>query len=242
MTNIAPRESARYFAARAAAVVLACLSAACASTSGLEAGAKVTGTPATTSVRAAVVGQQWVYQVRNLYNMQIIDEVTETVTATSPVVHIKRVSQKSGALADEIHASWGMIIQDSHWDYPITFSQPLPAWPLAYDLGRCTIYEDRYQMLAEPDYSAHWSLMITPRDWESMAVPAGEFAVLRYENLIHYTNDDLSVVSSERKETVWFAPQIGRWVRRRSHGTDYFPGRGGDFHEDYLQWELKSWR
>jgi len=242
MTNIAQRESARHFAACAMAVVLASLSAACTSTGGLEAGAKITGAPATTSVRTPAVGQQWVYQVRNLYNRLIIDEVTETVTATSPVVRIQRVSRKSGALADEIHASWGMIIQDSHWDYPITFSEPLPAWPLAFDLGRDATYEDRYQMVAEPNYSAHWSLMITPRDWESMSVPAGEFTVLRYENLIHYTNDDPSVVSSERKETVWFAPQVGRWVQRRSHGTEYFPGRGGDFHEDYLQWELKSWR
>jgi hypothetical protein len=236
------RVPAAYCKTGALALLLACLSPSCTTTGDLEAAATIASPPASTEVRPEAVGQQWVYQVRNLYNGRIVDEVTETVIATRPVIRIQRVSRESGAQADEIHAQWGMIVQDSHWNYPVTFSKPLPAWPRNPELGRSTTYPDRYQMLAEPNYSASWTLTMTPRNWASIAVPAGVFKTLHFNNFINFTNDDLSVVASERQESVWFSPEIGRWVLRQSRGTYLLPGRGSDFHEDYLQWELTAWR
>ncbi len=224
------------------ALPLACLVPACSSTSGLLSGTHA-DTPATApAIRAAAVGQQWVYQVRSLYNGRIVDEVTETVAATSPSVRITRVSRAAGPLADEVHASWGQVVQDPHWNYPVTFTTPLPAWPVVFEPGQSTTIDDRYQMLAEPNFSARWSQTMTARDWESVSVPAGTFTAERYDNRINFTNDDPAAVASERLESLWFVPQIGRWALRRSHGTAYYPGRGSDIHEDYFQWELSAWR
>ena len=188
------------------------------------------------------VGQQWVYQVRNLYNHEVIDEITETVVAIAPVIRIQRTSQRSGVLADEIQSSWGMITQDAHWKYPITFARPLPAWPARLEADRSTTYDDRYRMLASSEYSEVWDLTITPREWTRLQVPAGTFTAFRFDNLIDFQNEDLNVVASQRMESVWFAPAVGRWVLRRTHGIYYVSGRGGEMPEDYLQWELVSWR
>ncbi len=216
--------------------------AACSTTAELVPGEQAIAPPPGIQVRPPAVGQQWVYQVRNVYNRLIVDEITETVLAIDPEVHIARTSRNLGALHDEIHAPWGNVLQDSHWNAPVTFSTPLPAWPPALAIGPSTTYDDQYQLVGERNYSARWNLTITPLRWALLTVPAGTFTVLQFDNFIDFTNGDLSVVASERRDSVWFAPEIGRWVLRRSHGTYTMPGRGSDFHEDYLQWELKSWR
>jgi len=226
----------------AGSLTLAVLAGGCASWADPAAGARIVDPPAKSGVRAPAIGQQWTYRVRNVYNNQIVDEVTERVVQTQPLIRLQRVSRASGALADEVQAPWGMLVQDPHWRYPVTFDKPLPAWPAGLDLTRWTSDSTRYRMLAAPDYSAHWGLTMMPRDWVKVSVPAGTFDALHYDEVINYQNEDLNVVFSERMEADWVAPEVGRWVLRRSHGTYYLPGRGSEMLEDYLQWELESWR
>ena len=226
----------------AGAIVLACAAVACASPVDPAARARTIDPPANTVMRPPAIGQEWTYRVRNLYNNRIVDEVTERVVATDPLIRLHRVSRESGTLADEVQARWGMVLQDPHWRYPVTFDRPLPAWPPGLDPGTQTTVATRYRMLAAPDYSAHWGLTMMPRQWVSITVPAGTFDALHFDNVINYQNDDLSVIFSERMESVWVAPAVGRWVLRRSRGTYYLPGRGGEMLEDDLQWELASWR
>jgi len=239
---VAKSDSMGDFRRRMLTALLAVLPAACVSTGYWPIGSRIAPAPEKSTIRPEAVGQQWVYQVRNVYNGEIVDEVTETIVSTSPAIHIQRISQKWGSLPDEIHVKWGMIIQDSHWDFPITFAKPIPAWPLSFDLGHSATYRNHYQLLADQDASLFWNLTMTPRNWASITVPAGEFTVIHYDSYIHFMSNDLSVVESEREESVWFSPEIGRWVLRRSRGIYYVPGRGGDRYEDYRQWELKSWR
>ena len=40
------------------------------------------------AVRAPAVGQQWVYEVRNYFNGELVDVVTETVVEVGPKVRI----------------------------------------------------------------------------------------------------------------------------------------------------------
>ncbi len=216
--------------------------AACAGAPRWPADAHATAIPAQATVRPVALGQQWVYQVRNLYNGEIEDEVTETVVAVTPQIHIQRTSRRRGALDDEIQDTWGSLVQDGHWDLPLRYDQPLPAWPADLASTRCTRYADHYRLLADPDSRRRWELSMTPRHWETITAPAGAFTVLQFDNRIHFVSNDPQDVESERDESVWFAPAVGRWVLRRSHGVHYVPGRGGDMHEAYRQWELLSWR
>jgi hypothetical protein len=77
--------------------------------------------------------------------------------------------------------------------------------------------------------------------WESITVPAGQFTTLRYFNLIgfRYTNAS-ERVAGQRKENIWFAPEIGRWVVRESVGT-FREDLGVEVDESSYRWELLDW-
>jgi hypothetical protein len=79
--------------------------------------------------------------------------------------------------------------------------------------------------------------------WEKITVPAGDFIALRFQNLINFENNDHTVINSVRRETIWFAPQIGRWVARESSGSFQMQGQNGPvFLENSTKWELVSWK
>ena len=69
-------------------------------------------------VRAPQVGQQWVYNVRNVFNQELVDIVTERVVSVGPQIRIERSGLKAGPLPDEIQQPWGYILQDPHWNPP----------------------------------------------------------------------------------------------------------------------------
>jgi hypothetical protein len=78
--------------------------------------------------------------------------------------------------------------------------------------------------------------------WEKITVPAGDFIALRFQNLINYDSTDDNKVNCIRRETIWFAPQIGRWVARESSGSFQIQGQiGAVLLENSTKWELLSW-
>jgi hypothetical protein len=81
--------------------------------------------------------------------------------------------------------------------------------------------------------------------WERISVPAGQFLTLKYRNEIPYfQSQDIFRLSNYREEELWFSPEIGRWVVRRSSGRYLLGGMrwNGALWEDYLEWELISWK
>jgi len=61
------------------------------------------------SIRPPQVGQQWVYQVRNVFNQELVDTVTETVVSITPQIRIQRSGLKARPLPDEIQETWGYV-------------------------------------------------------------------------------------------------------------------------------------
>ena len=196
-------------------------------------------------VRAPQVGQEWVYQVRSVFNQEILDIVTERVVAVGPQVRIQRSGIKAGPLPDEIQAPWGYVLQDPHWSPPQKFEQVLPLWPEQLTAGWSGFYRTRYQVLGYPGSSYYWGLSISALGWEGISVPAGQFATLKYQNEAPYfqSNDVFRLVSI-RQEDVWLAPEIGRWAIRRGYGRYILGGMfwNDALWEDYLEWELVSWK
>ena len=79
--------------------------------------------------------------------------------------------------------------------------------------------------------------------WEKITVPAGVFVALRYQTQIHYQSDDDNKVDCMRKETMWFAPAIGRWVAREASGSYEIQGQlGGVINEGSYRWELTTYK
>jgi hypothetical protein len=196
-------------------------------------------------VRAPQVGQQWVYNVRNVFNQELVDIVTERVVSVGPQIRIERSGLKAGALPDEIQQPWGYVLQDPHWNPPQKFLKPLPLWPEQLVPGWSGFYRDRYQVVGYPDNDYYWGLNVSALSWEGVSTPAGQFPVLKYQNEApFFTSNDFSRVANYRQEDVWFSPEIGRWVIRRGYGRYLWAGMfwSNALWEDYLEWELVSWK
>lgn len=196
-------------------------------------------------VRAPKVGQEWVYQVRNVFNQEVIDIVTERVVSVGDQVRIARFGVKAGSLPDEIQSPWGFVLQDPHWSPPQKFLRPIPLWPEQLVSGWSNFYSNRYQVVGYPDNDYYWGLNINALRWESLKTPAGDFIALLYRNeMPFFTSNDFSRVANMRYEDVWFSPEIGRWVIRRSFGQYLWAGMfwGNALSEDFLEWELLSWK
>ena len=196
-------------------------------------------------VRAPKVGQEWVYQVRNVFNQEVIDVVTERVVSVGDQIRISRSGIKAGPLPDEIQSPWGYVIQDPHWSPPQKFTPAIPLWPPQLNSNWNGFYRSRYEVLGHPDGSYYWGLSMNSSQWERLSVPAGQFLTLKYRNEIPYfESQDVFRIASYREEDLWFSPEIGRWVIRRSFGRYLLGGMrwNGALWEDYLEWELISWK
>jgi hypothetical protein len=196
-------------------------------------------------MRPPQVGQQWVYQVRNVFNQELVDIVTETVVSLKPQIRIERTSQKLGRLPDEIQDSWGYVVQDPQWNPPQRFQGALPLWPEKLTSDWSGFYRTRYQIPSNSNASYYWGLVSKALQWERISVPAGQFTVLKYRNENPYfESNDVFRVGNYREEDVWLSPEIGRWVVRRSFGRYITQGVywSNAYWEDYLEWELISWK
>lgn len=196
-------------------------------------------------VRAPKVGQEWVYQVRNVFNQEIIDTVTERVVSAGSEVRIERYGIKAGKLPDEIQSPWGYVSQDPHWSPPQKLITPIPLWPEQLQVGWNKFFTTKYEVVSYPGSSYYWGLSMTAAQWERIKTPAGEFLVLRVHNEIpNFVSNDLFRVGNIRDEELWFSPEIGRWVVRRSSGRYITLGVNwlNAYWEDYLEWELISWK
>jgi hypothetical protein len=196
-------------------------------------------------IRVPKVGQEWVYQVRNVFNQALVDTVTERVVSVGHEIRIARSGEKSGPLPDEIQSPWGYVLQDPHWNPPQKFEQALPIWPQQLKSGWSGFYRARYQVLGYPDASYYWGLNIDALQWEKMTVPAGSFITLKYRNTIPFFDSyDIFRVANYREEDMWLAPEVGRWVIRRGYGRYLTAGMfwSNAYWEDYWDWELISWK
>jgi hypothetical protein len=161
-------------------------------------------------------------------------------------VRIAREGKKLGKLPDEIQAPWGKIIQDPHWTPPQVFTKAVPLWPEQFSPKWSGFYPTRYQALGNTENDYYWGLSIDTKGWSRIKVKAGEFDALYFTNTADFfQSDDWFRMASNRREQVWFAPEIGRWVVRESFGEYLWLGMSGwaqSIKEDYLRWELISWK
>ena len=198
------------------------------------------------TVRAPAIGQQWVYEVRNYFNGELVDVVTETVVEVGPKVRIARHGKKMGPLPDEIQEPWGMNLQDPNWTPPQRFIKAVPLWPEKLVPGWSGFYRTRFQVVGFPDNDFYWGLNIDAKSWNRVKTMAGEFDALHYVNTADFfQSDDWFRIASNRRENAWFAPEIGRWVVRERFGEYLWMGSRGwadSIKEDYLRWELVSWK
>jgi hypothetical protein len=151
-----------------------------------------------------------------------------------------------GPLPDEIQEQWGMVLQDPSWTPPQRFIKAVPFWPEKLVPGWSVFYRTRYQVVGFPDNDFYWGLNIDAKAWSRVKTQAGDFDALHYVNTANFfESDDWFRYASNRRENAWFAPEVGRWIVRERSGEYLWLGMRGwaeSIKEDYLRWELISWK
>lgn len=195
------------------------------------------------AVRAPKVGQEWTYVKKDVFNGKTLGVITERVSKVGPSIVIERSTEDGMVLPSEIQTSWGMVATDTQWPRLLNFNPSLPLWPLELSTSWSKQFTTKYSVSGYSESRLNWQEYMSVQGWERITVPAGEFVVLRFQNLINYENSDPNKVDCIRKETVWFAPQIGRWVAREASGSYQIQGQIGPvILEGSYQWQLTSYK
>jgi hypothetical protein len=216
-------------------------------------------------VREPAVGQSWRYARHDFITGAVVDTQVDRVSAIGQSIEIESHSETTkdepitypswgaswsqkymsrdrpaGPLPGEVQEPWGMVLVDPHWIELQAYENPIPLWPKELRPGWSTTVGTYYK-IPDSEETMPWQLTMNAHQWESIAVPAGHFTALRFTNLINFRYTNISGRNAgQRKETIWFAPEIGRWVVRESAGT-FRQDVAEEFAENSYRWELLSW-
>jgi hypothetical protein len=218
------------------------------------------------NVRSPKQGQSWRYSRQDIFTRSIVDEQVDQVGTVDHTVEIdssyqaahaapkpgwgasllrKYVGPKkipAGSLPSEIQDPWGMVAVDPHWSQVQVYETPIPLWPTQLEPGWQTHISTNYKTPADQD-ALPWDQTMKALSWETITVPAGQFRALRFTNLIKFKHSDFSRTNSVRRETIWFAPEVGRWIARESQGTYDIADStiAQPYNESGYRWELLEW-
>lgn len=215
--------------------------------------------------RSPAVGQSWRYAKHDYITGQVVDTQIDEVSKIGLSVEIESRSEtaedgpitypswgenwrKKYMPADaariggpiEIQSPSGMVVVDPHWSEMQSFEKAIPLWPSELRPGWSTVVSTHYKIPGSEE-AMPWQLSMNARRWESVTVPAGRFMALRYFSFIDFRFSVFAErTAAQRIEHVWFAPEIGRWVRRESMGT-FHEELHTEVKESSYRWELLSW-
>jgi hypothetical protein len=194
-------------------------------------------------IRPPQIGQEWTYIKKDVFNGKTLGIITERISKIGSTIVLDRSSADGAMLPSEIQTSWGMVATDTQWPRLLNFSPSLPLWPLELSTAWSKQFTTKYSIPGYSESRMNWQEYMSVQGWEQITVPAGVFIALRFQSLINFENSDPTIVDCIRKETVWFAPQIGRWVAREASGSYQIAGSiGAVLQEGSYQWQLTSYK
>lgn len=201
--------------------------------------------PAQTAAwRPLARGQHWTYRKYNGYNAELLATEEHEVTALQPLVRIRQRNTATGAEQEELQAVGGRLLRrDPAWDFVQNYEPAFPLWPADLTLGTTSVFWGKYRI--EGFSYPNWINQHTRvRGWEYVQVPQGRLLALRVEHFIRLQHHDSLRIETTRRDTLWLAPEIGRWVARETTGEYIVNGGKGGFRgrEAHHRWELVGWR
>ena len=200
--------------------------------------------PGGATMRPPQVGQAWTYRQLNHFNGQLLAEVRETVATVDQRVVVERQTGKL-ALPAEHHGPWGQLLRDPVWDYPLNLEHPVPLWPTALIPGQVQRVDTHFKEDGG-SYRSWVQVYTVVKEWERVTVAAGTFDTVRVERLIRLQHRDVNRLETVRRDVLWLAPAVGRWVARDTSGRYREPDDdklgGSEYMEDHFRWELTAWQ
>ena len=235
----APRRTA--LLAAAAATALAGCAAPGAGTGGAGGGRQA-------PVPRIRVGDRWRYLVSERPRDRLIDQPTLMVTEVEPEL-VVRVSGRAGSVlgTEERFASAWAVLQETIYGETVRYDSAVPLVPLPTGPGDGATTVTTWRS-PEEGRPRRWTQRLSVGGWETVDVPAGRYECLRLDRVIGFEHADRNRGASTRTDRLWYAPQVGRWVRREWRGeftsaglTAGSPAEGIRGAEDWIVWELAAW-
>jgi hypothetical protein len=225
------------------ALALAALPAGCAIQPLPALRTEVAAAPAgTIALRPPALGQRWTYRHTNGYNSALLATQEHEVVALAPRVRIRIRSDAGPAEQEEQQQPWGQIWRETGWDEVLNYEQAVPLWPAEPTPGARSAQRTHYR-IDDESYRYWISRHSTVQGWERVTLAGGSQLALRIDTFIRLQHRDVTRTETTRRETLWLAPEIGRWVAREVSGEYLLStGRGTTRgREAWQRWELLSW-
>jgi len=213
------------------------LLAGCASPQYVPAPAEDTPAP---SVR---VGDRWRYAQIDRYSGRRVAELAMEVASVAPQLRVRVTDAEGVQRPDEVYSVPWMALEDPTYDPVALFQHPTPVLPRRLGVGAAERVSNRWHPPGRENWY-FWSEWIDALGWERIRVPAGEFTALRVMRRIVFEHADPFRLDNVRDETLWYAPEVNRWVQRDTTGTYRWPGarRGPPLREDWTILQLLEYR
>jgi hypothetical protein len=198
-----------------------------------------------TSPPSAKIGDEWVYAESNRYNDLQTAVVTQKVVGVDPIIRISHRAKSGDVTTDrpeEIYDSLWSIKQEPAYGNVQIFERPLPFLPDGMLAGTRKVFQTAYK-IDGVNKLFYWRSHLFAAGWERMKVPAGEFTALRIERSSWFAHPDSFRSDNVRRDIIWYAPAVNRWVRREWTGEFRSPGaRRVPMREDWVRWDLLSYK
>ena len=214
---------------------------AVAAVSGCATSSAIVVAPQPLPVPRVRVGDRWRYVVINQFNGNKAGEVLAQVRTVTPQLLVELTGDRGVRHGDELYSAPWQVIQEPFYDMVQIFDAPIPLLPAGVPLGQSLLVRSAYRI---PGYDARyfWHVRTEPVQWERVRVPAGEFDALRVQRDITFVHSDRWRLMPARSETLWYAPQVNRWVQRDWTGWYRWAGvRGAPLREDWFSWRLMEY-
>jgi hypothetical protein len=192
-------------------------------------------------VRPPAIGQSWAYSQFNMYNSVLLAIEQEQLAAVGPRIVITRQDGAGQLLPEEHHLNWGQMVRDPVWDFVQNYETPVVHWPAALQVGASEKVNTHYRV---DNFSYRFAIdvTITAQAWERVTVAAGTFDVLRIDKFIRIQHYDHGRQNNVRRDTIWLAPETGRWVAREIKGEyQIMATKPFTAYEGGVRWELSTW-
>lgn len=185
------------------------------------------------------VGDRWRYRLVNRYNNLATGDVTAQVSAITPNLTVALTRSDGQPAGQEVYDYAWRIRTENTFDAVQTFDVATPVVPARIEAGAHEAIRT-YFSVPEVSRRMDWTIHLSAPGWERVRVPAGEFDCLRIERHIRFTHSDVFRTLSQRFDTLWYAPNVNRWVLREWTGEYVLPGgrRSVIVKEDWVRWEL----
>ncbi|MEZ5659724.1 MAG: hypothetical protein R3E83_14675 [Burkholderiaceae bacterium] len=160
-----------------------------------------------------LAGTRWHYQRINLYNDLPLDERVCELESTSPSLTVLWRDPTGRELGRERYAQPWDIVEEPFFGEPLRYAAAVPLMPKPLAAGERRSLQTTFMVLGGNRW-LRWRTELSALGWERIEVPAGSFVALRISRISYFEPWQIGRFSARRVETLWVAPEIGRWIRR----------------------------